>query len=146
MKTFLLIKNNDSSIPGDFVIQYRGNNYPISKKSNEYFNRRYPNGLISATFSDIEICLLEKPRRAKIGDDVHISRIPLAQVTEELGNCKDLNGIIIESSNDTIVVQLTNCGLSAKTLILHRNDVVIKNVSNTHKVGYMICKECGTKL
>jgi hypothetical protein len=148
MKTFLLIKKpTDSDIAGIYAVVYRNTMYPLSKKSTTYIEKNYPhlpNEGITLTDKNIELMI--KPRRVKEDDIVHISKIPSNQFTTELGDCINLKAVVLDSNNDSLTVQLLNCGLRAKTLKLNRRDVVLMNISDTHKIAYFICSTCDTKL
>ena len=145
MKQFLLIKKDQTmDIPGNYVVVYRGVTYPLSKKSNIHAETLNVDGGIQ--LNEERLALQTKLRRAKVGDTVHVLRIPPAQFEGLPEDCSDLNGKIVESNNDNVTVQLTNCGLSAKILILKKMDIELTNISNTHKISYLLCQECGTIL
>jgi hypothetical protein len=140
-KSFLLLKNTpDTNITGEFVIKYRNGFYPLSKKSDIHAIAKYSDNTM---LSEDQINLAIKLRRAKVGDMCHITHVPLHELPNLLPLTNQLGGEIMAINNDKLTVRITNMGLSAHTITLKRNNIVLTNCTDTHKIAYFKCSECG---
>lgn len=142
------MKNQNPDISGEYVINDDGKEYPLSRKSNLYAAKHHPivSEKMSCVLNDNEIIISTKLRRAKIGDSCHIAKLPLKELNKVIDVSTHLNGIITSVNSDKVVVQLTTTGCTEVQLTVYRNDVILTNIEDTHKVAYFICKECGISI
>lgn len=133
MKKYKIIQNNNPEIASSNVAVYRGIYFPLSKSADRLIQETRIKVPIELT--DNEVMLKTIPRRARIGDTVHIICVPKELL--DTPNYKNLEGVVVKANGNNINVKLITPGLCAyKELELKRHYVTLLNVSDTHKVAY----------